>query len=358
MFGTETKSNPAVSIVVPVYNAEPFLMTSIPSAQSQTVDDIEIICVDDASTDGSANTLSNFQRVDSRITVVTLERNAGASRARNVGIGQAQGEYVFFLDADDSMPADALQRLLLAASSANVDMVVGKYLWFKEAPDKDSLQQPAPTKKQKITISSMSESPFLQTVPGCHCCNLYLRSFLDREALRYDIDLTFGEDQLFQAKAMIRSRRVGIVDDVVYYYHHYRSRSLTQSLPSLKNLLDDIEYQHRIAEEFSAAGLKEASLRFLGNWVYPLREYWAKIPQTLSECEAGAVFSKLRWLVQEHGVHPWGPSTPQPYRELLQLVLDGKDKQAYQYLEDERLSAETESTVSLNKREGSSPSRN
>lgn len=99
-----------VTVLMAVYNAERWLERSIGSLLSQTLTDWQLICIDDASTDGSLNLLRRFQQEDQRIELISLSENHGQAHARNCGLKQAQGDYICFLDADDWLSADALQQ--------------------------------------------------------------------------------------------------------------------------------------------------------------------------------------------------------------------------------------------------------
>lgn len=102
-----------VSVLMAVYNAEAWLRESIGSLQQQTLTDWQLICIDDASTDGSLALLCEIALQDPRVEVVTLKENRGQAHARNVGLQQATGDYVCFLDADDTLSADALQQAVM-----------------------------------------------------------------------------------------------------------------------------------------------------------------------------------------------------------------------------------------------------
>ena len=100
---------PKVSVVIPVYNVEKFLPACIGSAVNQTLRDIEIICVNDASTDGCLNILRSFAEKDSRIKVISFKTNLGTSQARKDGVLASTGDYVMFLDGDDEYFPDACE---------------------------------------------------------------------------------------------------------------------------------------------------------------------------------------------------------------------------------------------------------
>jgi glycosyltransferase involved in cell wall biosynthesis len=327
---------PQISVIVPVFNAAAFLQESIGSVLAHTSAAIEVICIDDGSTDGSADLVERLAAEDGRVRLLRLGANRGASAARNAGIALASSDYVFFLDADDEVPPGALDCLLAAARKSGCELVMGKLLWFstqaQSQGDSATLRSLPGGSGGVFRVDDVSESMFLQSVPGCHCCNLYSRRLLDGHGIRYAADLTFGEDQLFQAAAIVHAGRVAIVDEVVYVYHHYRGQSLTRRPPGLKNLLDDIEFQRRIARLFEGQGLADAGLRFLGSWSYSIRQYWLQIPATLTRAEVGEFFAAFRSMLGEFGVEPWNERTPAHHRHLLGLIMDGCDELALRFL--------------------------
>ena len=324
---------PTVSVVMPVHDAAPFLPLSVGSALAQTLQSLELVCVDDGSSDTSVEVLHGLALTDPRVRVIELPNNGGVGAARNAGIEAATGEYVSCLDADDELPPRALERLLTAARSTCCSMALGRLDWRRDASDPP--QPLAGDEELSVTTAHVADSAVLQSVPGCHCCNLYERELLDRHDIRYATDLPLSGDQLFQATAIVMAGRVAMIDEVVYVYHHYRPTSITRRLPDLNSLLDDVEYQRRIARLFMAAGLGEAGIRRLENWSYSIREYWLQIPDALSAAEAGRFFADFRSVGEEFGITPWNAATPPHHQHLLQLIVDGKDHLALDYLASE-----------------------
>lgn len=114
---TQTK----LSIIVPVYNVEKYLSKCLESLIHQTLQDIEIICVDDGSTDSSLEILKSFAKTDSRIKVFS-QKNQGQSAARNLALKHAKGEYLGFVDSDDWVDLDYFEKLYRVAKSSNCDI--------------------------------------------------------------------------------------------------------------------------------------------------------------------------------------------------------------------------------------------
>ena len=125
----------AISVVVPVYNAEPYLKECMDSVCSQTFHDLEIICVNDGSTDDSLQILSDYAARDSRIHVIDVP-NGGYGQAMNIGMDVARGKYLAILEPDDYLPPRAYERLYSAACTHNLDLVKGCYTPFKGSPTK------------------------------------------------------------------------------------------------------------------------------------------------------------------------------------------------------------------------------
>ena len=111
-----------LSVVIPVYNAEPFLSECLDSVLNQSLREIEVVCVDDGSADGSLKILENYAENDSRVLVFT-QPNSGAGMARNKGLELAAGEYVLFLDGDDNLLDDSLEKLWNEAHRLRLDVL-------------------------------------------------------------------------------------------------------------------------------------------------------------------------------------------------------------------------------------------
>lgn len=116
-----------VSVIIPVYNTEKFLRKCLDSVCNQTLQDIEIICINDCSTDGSLEILREYAGKDNRIKLIELFENGGAAKARNIGIDIAHGEYIGFVDSDDFVDLDFYEKLYNKAVETGADAVKGVY---------------------------------------------------------------------------------------------------------------------------------------------------------------------------------------------------------------------------------------
>lgn len=209
-----------VSIVMPVYNGYNFLEKSIESVANQTLKDIELICIDDGSTDESLNLLNKLSEKYGFIKILTQE-NQGSGIARNNGIKNAVGEYVAFLDADDEfLDADALERMYNASSINNADMISANLQFINE--NDEIVDNIFYNNKDYLFISKEDViSPKDYGLPLSFYKSIFKRSFL----LDYDIyfpDLKRGQDPPFLAKAIVSTSEIPVVP-VDLYGHHFKS---------------------------------------------------------------------------------------------------------------------------------------
>ena len=173
---------PLVSVIVPVYNVAAYLQRCLDSLLGQTYRNLEIICVNDGSTDGSAAILDEYATKDARIKVIHQE-NAGVSVARNRGLDSATGEYVGFIDADDWLEPDAYEKIT-SLCAAGVD-----YVWFGTSVENasDDAQKAQLEHCLRIPgegIRKLRESDFLNS-DGCVWNKVYRREFIEKYHCRF-----------------------------------------------------------------------------------------------------------------------------------------------------------------------------
>lgn len=207
---------PAVSVIVPVYNAAPFLSESLPFLLEQQGKACEVIAIDDASTDDSRAILKTFEHRYPQLRVESFTRNQGVSAARNRGLELAQGRYVLFVDADDRLHPGAVEELLLDADRHQSDIILFQHR--RITPEGWVLQQ---TDAQQERIFQLSDVRQFRVAFDCAACNLMAwNGFYRREALG---NLHFqpfpnGEDVLFGVQAFCRVRTLLVSPLVLYDY--------------------------------------------------------------------------------------------------------------------------------------------
>ncbi len=214
-----TKILPKVSVIVPVYNSEQYLEQFLNSIINQTEKNIEIICIDDSSTDNSAQILENYKKQDKRITVVAQE-HSGAGAARNKGISIAKGEYLAFLDSDDFFESDMLEVSCEQAKQRNADIVVFKHDYYNNMTssyeESDQNIFDAVSAKNPFNAADISDKIF-NLGSGWAWDKLYKRSFIEKNKLSFQ-ELRTTNDMLFVFAAYIKAKKIYAVDKL--FAHH------------------------------------------------------------------------------------------------------------------------------------------
>lgn len=209
-------STPKVSIVFPVYNVEPYLDQALNSAENQTLKDIEIICVNDGSTDNSLEILENHAKNDKRIKVIN-QKNKGASGARNAGMKAASGEYIYFSDADDVMVPYAMEKSVEHLDKYNADVLEFNYIRYNYKMPLDPTSCSYKDNQIKVCDYEEGKNPFdiFRTRTVAPWAYVYRRSFLTDNKLNFKEGIRIHEDILFTdlvkscLKRLIKDNNVG-----------------------------------------------------------------------------------------------------------------------------------------------------
>ena len=250
---------PTVSVVIPVHDVEDYIDACLLSLRAQTHEALQVIVVDDGSTDGSAAIARRHAAEDPRF-VVESQANAGQGAARNRGLLRATGRYVTFLDPDDLLPPDAYATMVASLEASGSDFVVGsvRRLWhgtFSSAPWIDQVHD-----RDRIGTSL---EDFPTAVMDVICCNRMLRrSFWEEQGIRFPEGVAY-EDHVPMMQAFVRARRFDVLRTVTY---HWRTRenltSTGQRKREVQNLRDRIA-----AKQQAAALLEETSPRVRDAWL-------------------------------------------------------------------------------------------
>lgn len=206
----------SVSVIVPVYNVAKYLRHCIDSLVGQTLRDIEIICVDDGSTDGSSVILDEYAAKDPRVRVIH-QANAGAGAARNAGLDAATGEFLFFCDPDDWMREDILMSLYERAASEDADVVVAGYVKHVDATGRESIKMPQREWPVKEVFSSRDiPSKIFNLSRHTVWDKLFKRAFVVGRKIRFQQtprfnDMFFCDCSLALAKRITVCRCAGYV---------------------------------------------------------------------------------------------------------------------------------------------------
>lgn len=243
-------TQPDVSVVVICYNDAANLPKAVRSVLTQTLADLEVIVVDDASTDETPRVSAELAAEDPRVRVVRLPENSGGcSRPRNTGIEVARGTYVMFLDSDDTYERHACKNLLFAAERNDADIASGLCIRYNVSSTKTSRWYGWLYAERRLVPDIYSEPDlFFDTISTN---KLYRRAFLDDHALRFPEGLHY-EDQLFVAQAYYHADGIAIIPNLVYRWMvvpDAEHLSISSRRFELSNLQDRMQV-NRLIDDF------------------------------------------------------------------------------------------------------------
>ncbi len=221
---------PKVSIIVPVYNVEKYLKQALESAVNQTLNDIEIICVDDCSTDNSLNILKEYQLKDNRIKIIEQKENKGQGVARNIALDIASGEYIMFLDPDDWLELNACEIAYNQINRNKNDLVFfGTTTHIEKTRQniyKDIRLQPFSDYFNKSNVKLYEIGiPFIKTFEIWY--KIYNHSFIKQNQIKFSTE-RFGEEGDFSLKTIVLSDTASFIDKHLYNYRIRNSSVTTQ----------------------------------------------------------------------------------------------------------------------------------
>lgn len=228
-----------VSIIIPIYNAEKTLHSCLRSVTSQTYERLEIILVNDGSTDNSLNICYQFAQRDGRIKVID-QPNRGPSYARNVGINEAQGTFIQFVDADDEIKKSMTEQLIHVIDS-KIDLVICGY-FMRRNREQYTFK---PNIKEALSIKQFNDKVglfyFKQLLPS-PCNKLYRTSVIKKNNVTFPINVYLGEDLLFNLNYFNYCRNVKTLNEPLYFYNvneHSLSNQMNEQYFNQQLLLID-----------------------------------------------------------------------------------------------------------------------
>lgn len=220
-----------VSVIIPIYNSQNYLEECLNSVIQQSLQDLEIICINDGSTDNSAKILEKFAQKDSRIKVIN-QTNRGVSVARNYGIQIATGEYISFVDSDDYLDLDYFEKLYCSAKEHDADLSAGSILRFKGKKKKYLVKQ-----TKEIITSNIQRKYKLLKLPhwSFSCGKIYRAKALKESGILFK-EGVFYEDIVFINMLVHKLSKLVVVPNATYYYRIHSSSITNSTTP--KHLYD------------------------------------------------------------------------------------------------------------------------
>jgi glycosyltransferase involved in cell wall biosynthesis len=214
-----------VSVIIPAFNAQSCIPAALASLQGQTEQQLEILVVDDYSTDATAEIVRRFAAEDDRIELLSTAENGGPGAARNVGLSAAQGEWIALLDADDLFDRERIEKLLRLAETHDAEMIADNLLLCPGNASADGVpmlsRSDLPSLKQLSTadfIAGNVGSRYQPRVSLGFVKPILRRAFLDQYGLRYDTRNRFGEDYMFYVTCLMRGARFWMTPEPMYHY--------------------------------------------------------------------------------------------------------------------------------------------
>lgn len=260
--------NYKVSVIVPVYNAESYLQRCIDSILNQTYTEFEIILINDGSKDNSGKICDEYAQKDTRIKVIH-QKNSGVSKSRNVGLQAASGDYILFVDSDDYISPDMIEKLVQKAVVNKSDIVMCNY-----CIDKGDDIFPVFMKYNGAYISSQQVKDgllylyYTDNHIGLYslCNKLFKKSIYSLNDICFDVSLKRGEDAWFVFQCLKYCDRVDYISDILYFYY--------QNDNSIMHTLYDDQYEHwvnnrkRLLKENEKLGFEIDNNKFYKDFIY------------------------------------------------------------------------------------------
>jgi hypothetical protein len=299
---------PKVSVIVPVYNVARYLPQCLDSLRSQTLQDMEILLVNDGSTDGSAEILRAYAAQDWRFRLIERP-NGGYSAARNTGLKEVRGDFVGFVDADDWVEPDMFEHLLSLAETHHADLVQSGFDWYLEQEGrhvpKDNSWIPPLLARSGGSLRG-AEAILFEDIAIWK--KLYRRSLLEAGALSFDEGMPMGEDVPFHLSALCLAGRIAASDRPLYHYRKQRPGQQT-------GITDQrLLAYFRIFEKMEEL-IQQHGLTYLQPWLLHLqlsRHCWGY--EMAAPDVRGAYFQRIHATFQQAGITPRSPIAPGCWR--------------------------------------------
>lgn len=225
--------SPKVSVIVPVYNTSEYLGQCLDSVLLQTLSDIEVICINDGSTDDSLDILQGYAMFDERLKIISQE-NAGPGAARNNGIKHAKGEYIICLDSDDFFEPEMLEKMVQKAEEDRSDIVICNFFWFNNETEQI-------ISSDKTLDEYFGKSPFKPADLGTSLLGLNYPAawnrliktdFIRKNNIMFDEEAYCFEDNLFVIHALVLANKISMINQSFVYYRTNQHSQITSDIPN------------------------------------------------------------------------------------------------------------------------------
>lgn len=311
-----------VSIIVPVYNVAKYLSACLNSCINQTLYDIEIVCVNDGSTDNSLEILEAFAARDHRIKIIN-KPNGGLASARNVGIQNTCGDIVMFLDSDDLLALNACERIWTETLEQPTDIIVFGTEIFPSTPRaSDWYYRVLSTHthrywkfEPRVLFGEPAAKPFAWR-------QAFSRKLFEKSGLLFDERVRYGEDIVFQMEMFPHAANFAFIADKLYKYRWCREGSLMEGYRTDMDgkIREHLTFVRYITEYWQAQGWLEKYGMEYAEWLLEFFVYDCRNSETMHASEH---FDNLRKLLTEFSLINYLDSMPSKYKLLAKEVKKG-----------------------------------
>ncbi len=234
---------PKISVIIPVYNVEKYLKRCLDSICNQTLKEIEILCINDCSTDNSLQILQFYAQKDSRLQIIDLKTNKNVSFARNCGLKVAQGEYIGFVDSDDLIDLEFYEKLYNKAIQDNADIAKAGCLLYTSPTD---------AILSDLNTKIRQNSKYFFTHEWWSA--IYRRKLIEEKRILFPLECTHSEDIVFLNTCIIHSNSLSLVDEV-YYHYIRRNDSIDTKYLAIKHIKSALTANAIILENLNTCTL-------------------------------------------------------------------------------------------------------
>lgn len=260
-----------VSIIVPVYNKERFLEECMECLVNQTHKNIEIICVDDGSTDRSLEILRDYKQRDNRVVVISQE-NKGAGNARNIGIRNAKGRYMQFLDADDFFELDMIENMLKQAEQKQAEIVICNALEYNQETKIEEAHKWLNTQNLEMDVFSYKDVDNIFSITTSSIWNkLYKKEFIIDNGITYQ-EIQSNNDTAFSVISLLLAKRISYVNEFYIHYRYYQDTFRISSSREKHMNCSVMAYKH-IISVLKEKGVYEENVELLNRQMYNSANY-------------------------------------------------------------------------------------
>ena len=241
---------PFISVIIPIYNSEKYLDKCIESIRDQSLKNIEIILINDGSSDDSLRILRQYEKIDERVIVID-QKNSGPSSARNKGIDIAKGEYISFIDSDDWVDETMFEEMYDSAKENNSDVVICdmKLVNKNEEIYITGLNYPIRNLSERVMKEIIFRELLSNSQFNSMANKIFRTSIIKENNIRLDKDIYYAEDWLFNVEFFRRSKKISYINKAFYYY--------------------------RRGHESSSSSYNDDTFEKVGLWIYRMRKEYA-----------------------------------------------------------------------------------